>query len=135
MTQFATGGYVPGPNGDGKAENLLQQLARQCVKDSERYFPNFGSSPLVHHALALCGETGELANVIKKIDRGSLDIATESAKIQLEGEATDVLIYLLNIFGILGIDPLRAYFKKREFNNERFTHTTNTDGNQERFVR
>jgi hypothetical protein len=99
--------------------NLLVQLRDQCMADSARFFPDVAHS-LMFNALALCGETGELANVVKKIERGSLDPDTESAKTMLEDEAIDSLIYLMCVFGILGTDPLAAYFKKRDFNNNRF---------------
>jgi NTP pyrophosphatase (non-canonical NTP hydrolase) len=107
-------------------ENLLQQLVRQCISDSAKYFPDYDSaagSPtgrLQHHVLALCGESGELANLVKKIDRGSLDYDHEGVRLALADEATDVLIYLLNIFGELGVDPLREFLKKRDFNDKRF---------------
>jgi NTP pyrophosphatase (non-canonical NTP hydrolase) len=100
-------------------KNLLQQLAEQCLTDSHKYFPE-NMHTLSHHALALCGEVGEFANVVKKIERGSLDPDSEQAKIMLEGEAADILIYLMNIFGLLNVDPLKAYMKKRDFNNRRF---------------
>jgi len=107
-------------------KNLLQQLVEQCIADSAKYFPDYDSaksSPtgrLAHHVLALCGEAGELANLVKKIDRGSLDYDQEGVQLKLADEATDVLIYLLNIFGELGVDPLKEFFKKRDFNNRRF---------------
>jgi NTP pyrophosphatase (non-canonical NTP hydrolase) len=74
----------------------------------------------MHHSLALCGEAGEIANIVKKIDRGSLNIGDEIVLHDLEGETADVLIYLLNIFGLLQVDPLKAYVAKRTFNDKRF---------------
>jgi NTP pyrophosphatase (non-canonical NTP hydrolase) len=114
------------PTTNSTNKNLLQQLVDQCIADSAKYFPDYDSakgSPtgrLQHHVLSLCGESGELANLVKKIDRGSLSYNSEGVRLALADEATDVLIYLLNIFGELGVDPLREFFKKRDFNNKRF---------------
>jgi NTP pyrophosphatase (non-canonical NTP hydrolase) len=105
-------------------DNLLVSLARQCASDSLVWFPTTNSetltAKLVHHALSLCGEAGELANIIKKIDRGSISIDAELTRMDLRGEVTDVFVYLLNIAAILKIDLLRAYVEKREFNDKRF---------------
>jgi NTP pyrophosphatase (non-canonical NTP hydrolase) len=116
------------PNGFATPQqrNLLQQLAEQCLSDSNKYFPQYASQGgttgrLVHFALALCTEAGEFGEIVKKIDRGSFDYSNEGIRAALKNEAVDVLIYLMNIFGELGVDPLKAYFEKRDFNNSRFT--------------
>jgi NTP pyrophosphatase (non-canonical NTP hydrolase) len=104
-------------------KHLLQQIVDQCIADSGKYFALTDRSDfeqLKHHVLALCGEAGELANIVKKIDRGSYDFDTEAVKILLEGEVTDVFIYLMDIYGVLGIDPFTAFIRKRDFNNKRF---------------
>jgi NTP pyrophosphatase (non-canonical NTP hydrolase) len=107
-------------------ENLLQQLVKQCGRDSHKYFPIVLSAQgapygrLFHDALACAGEIGELVEIVKKIDRGSLQFDNEGVKAALETEAVDVFIYLMNIFHDLDIDPLKAFLKKRDFNNERF---------------
>jgi NTP pyrophosphatase (non-canonical NTP hydrolase) len=135
---MSPGPLIPGPSPNSpkppdvfaippalQQKNLLVKLVDQCVADSSRYFemPERGDfEALKHYVLALCGEAGELANVVKKIDRGSLTMDQEATKFMLESEATDVLIYLLNIYGALGIDPLRAFVKKRDYNNSRFNN-------------
>lgn len=100
-------------------QNLLVSLRDQCVRDSNIWFPG-QSQTLMHHTLALCGEVGELANIVKKIDRGSLTLESEIVRHDLESETADVLIYLLNVFGLLEVDPLKAYMTKRTFNDKRF---------------
>src|SRR4051795_12373064 len=52
---------------------VLHTIARQCVADGKRWFPETAEA-LPFTALALCGEVGELANIVKKIARGSLNI-------------------------------------------------------------
>ena len=50
-------------------------------------------------ALAICGEAGELANLIKKLWRGD-----EVAEVQIRDEIADIRIYLEHISRHLGID-------------------------------
>lgn len=114
--------------------NQLVFLARQCVEDSMRWFPDVsprpGDSPretlghIIHHTLAMFGEAGEFANIVKKIERGSLDFEDEEVQFDLRDELADVLIYLLNLAGLLGIDLTYAYNDKRERNEARFGHAT-----------
>jgi hypothetical protein len=111
---------------NGDKENLLQQLAQQCGRDSQKYFPDIASAKhtpygrLLHDAAACASEAGELLEIVKKIDRGSWEYDNEGVKAALQGEAVDVLIYVLNVFYDLGADPLKAYLKKRDYNNSRF---------------
>jgi NTP pyrophosphatase (non-canonical NTP hydrolase) len=120
--------YVDSITIDGvRQENLLQQLAKQCGRDSEKYFPMIESARgttygrLLHDAAACASEAGELLEIVKKIDRGSLSYDNEGVRAALEGEAVDVFIYVMNVFCDLGVDPLKAFFKKRDYNNGRFT--------------
>lgn len=103
---------------------LLDILVKQCLRDSERWFGLGGDEvsvrQLVHHALSMCGEAGEFANIVKKIDRGSLDINTALVQHDLEEELVDTFIYLLNIAGMLKIDLLKAFMAKRDANEKRF---------------
>lgn len=111
-------------------DNLLNELAEQCLSDSQRWFPDVCPQPtdtsrqtvmhIIHHTVAMFGEVGEFANIVKKIERGSLDFDDLKTRFQLRDELVDVLIYLLNIAGILEIDLLDAYNVKREFNERRF---------------
>lgn len=101
---------------EGPSEMAL--LVRQCQEDSQRWFPGVANLPFL--VLALAGEVGELANVVKKIVRGSLNGKDAAVKRQLDMEATDCLVYLLNIFGVLNVDPKKAYDMVRTLNEKRF---------------
>jgi NTP pyrophosphatase (non-canonical NTP hydrolase) len=97
----------------------MGELVKQCQDDTKRWFP--GTEPnLPFLVLALAGEVGELANVVKKIVRGSLDPKDAAVKRMLDMEATDALVYLLNIFGVLNVDPKKAYDMVRTLNEQRF---------------
>lgn len=97
-------------------------LAEQCVKDSEDWFGDTGVHTSVPHmTLALAGEVGELANIVKKIERGSIRLEDARTRYDLAMEMTDVYIYLLNLAGLLHVDLEHAYKVKRRQNIERFT--------------
>jgi len=105
-----------------QSTGLLVALGKQCKEDSEKWFGDTeAKSSLVHHTLALCGETGELANIVKKIDRKSLDINDPAVRVHLAEECADILTYLLNVTDMLGIDLERAYHIVRGKNDIRFT--------------
>ena len=102
---------------------VLLRLARQCVADSDGWFGNTVTDrgklhQVVHHALCLGGEVGEVQNLVKKVDRGSF--ALEEVYDDLTEEITDVFIYLMNLVGILDFDLQKAYDSKRAKNAARF---------------
>lgn len=102
-------------------ESQLFRMAQQARDDSDRWFgDSHASDSLVHMVLSLCGEAGELANLVKKIDRGSLDIRNANVRYQLMMETTDVFVYLLNIAGMLGLDLERSNDHVRGLNEKRF---------------
>lgn len=105
------------PRLEGEDMNLLD-LARQAHNDSKVWFPD-NADDLQHHILGLCGEAGEVANIAKKIDRGTHDL--ESARKDLAEEVIDVVIYAMNICAILGVDPNKMWDLKRAKNKQRFT--------------
>jgi NTP pyrophosphatase (non-canonical NTP hydrolase) len=76
---------------------------------------------LVHHALSLAGEAGEVANEIKKVDRGSQSLSDAQVRMKIAMEIDDVFVYLLNIAGVLGIDLGRIHERVRAQNDARFT--------------
>jgi NTP pyrophosphatase (non-canonical NTP hydrolase) len=111
-----------------KSSGVLVQLEQQALEDSERWFPNMqGNGLLHHHALALCGEAGEFANVVKKIQRGSLDPADAKVQWMLRKELTDVFVYLLNLSGLLGMDLEATNAIVRVDNERRFGANAGTD--------
>jgi NTP pyrophosphatase (non-canonical NTP hydrolase) len=95
----------------------IKEIQEQCVADSEEWWPS-ARSDFAYKFLCLAGETGEACNVWKKHLRGSIN---ESTAVELlKGELADVLTYLCELAGQLGIDLEEAYKVKREFNAERF---------------
>lgn len=97
----------------------IVDMELEAIKDSQRWFPSTASD-FEHHALALAGETGELCNVVKKIQRGSLDHTAAGVKHSLAMELVDVFTYTLVLAGLLHIDLEAAYYVKRTENEQRF---------------
>ncbi|MFS2089222.1 MazG nucleotide pyrophosphohydrolase domain-containing protein [Paenarthrobacter nicotinovorans] len=75
-------------------------------------------SSLTHNALALAGEVGELANEIKKFDRG--DFSFDQLLDRMPSELADVLIYVIKIAYQSDIDLEKAFLEKLEHNKRRF---------------
>jgi NTP pyrophosphatase (non-canonical NTP hydrolase) len=67
-----------------------------------------------------CGEAGEFANLVKKIERGSLRLGDASVRLKLAMELTDTFVYMLNLAGLLGIDLEKSYHLVRGENEKRF---------------
>jgi NTP pyrophosphatase (non-canonical NTP hydrolase) len=55
-------------------------------------------------ALGLCGETGEVAEKIKRVIRDGRDSVSEKEKIEISKEIGDVLWYLANLAAELDLD-------------------------------
>lgn len=75
-------------------------------------FPAFSSADERFLALALCGEAGELANIIKKRWRDGVDLTDEARE-----EIADIRVYLellAKCFGIEGDKLDEAVAKKLE---------------------
>ena len=99
----------------------LQEIVQQCIKDSRDWFGEDLANNIPHHCLALAGEVGELCNLIKKLQRKSLDINDETVQNDIAMEITDCFIYLCNLAALMGMDLGKAYDTKRFFNVERFS--------------
>lgn len=109
------------PNSVSPAPSQLAVLARQCLEDSDRWFGDTQApGDLGHHVLALCGEVGELANYVKKVQRRSLSLSDANTRHDVVMEVADIFTYLLNIAGIMNIDLERVYNIKRSENERRF---------------
>jgi NTP pyrophosphatase (non-canonical NTP hydrolase) len=98
----------------GKA---LNNRALEAFADNVDWFPDLAHD-VVHHALGLCGEAGEVANEVKKFDRRSF--SQQELIEKLKGELPDVLVYVFSIAGMFNIDLEEAYDAKRRFNAKRF---------------
>jgi NTP pyrophosphatase (non-canonical NTP hydrolase) len=99
--------------------STIQEIIKQCGKDSHRWFPKTADD-LGFMTLAMVGEAGEVANVVKKILRGSLSLKDAKTKNELTMEIADVFIYLMDLCDMLGIDIEKAYSIKRIENEQRF---------------
>ena len=99
----------------------LHFLRQQCVADSNRWFPG-EAQELPNLVLCMAGEVGEVANLVKKVVRGSITIEEAMDK-GLAEEVIDVLIYLLNLMGakeFKDVDWMDLWYRKRQFNEARF---------------
>lgn len=64
-------------------------------------YPNAGRN-LEYPTLGLCGEAGEIANKVKKIQRDNKGVLTEEARQAISKELGDVLWYVARIASELG---------------------------------
>lgn len=100
----------------------MASLAAEARANSERWFPlvhdpEQAAVPLlVHYALGLAGEAGEVANLVKKQLRGGRVYGDQF----LGDELADVFIYLLLLADEAGIDLQAAYERKRDICEERW---------------
>lgn len=78
--------------------NEYQKLARETA-----IYAGAGSN-FVYPALGLCGETGEVAEKIKKIVRDNNNLVDDKRRADLEKELGDVLWYIANLAVELGLD-------------------------------
>ena len=102
--------------------SLLAKMSKQAGEDSEKWFDDCAVvHSIPHHTLALAGEVGEFANLVKKIERGDLRMGDARVRHALAMELTDVLTYVLNLAYLLNIDLAKAYEVKRNENDKRFT--------------
>lgn len=101
--------------------SFMYELSLAAQENSQRWFGDTSAATsLAHHVLALCGEAGSLANIIKVIDRGDLDPNDAHAHFDLVMKLADILVYLLNIGALLHCDLLRAYEHTIAENERRF---------------
>src|SRR6266576_386141 len=104
-----------------KPPSDLWLLSIAARRNSARWFEGSNvDKDLSHQVLALCGEAGALANIIKLIDRGELDQQDAHAHFELVMKLVDAFVYILNIAALLECDLLRAYELKTIENERRF---------------
>jgi NTP pyrophosphatase (non-canonical NTP hydrolase) len=97
----------------------INDIAESCGIDSRDWFPDTASNP-TFLILAACGEVGELANLQKKVERGTH--APDDVEEQMCDEAMDAIIYLLCFLDYEGQDVAALYAKIREKNVKRFAN-------------
>lgn len=101
---------------DGLSFNVLRQ-ANIKRQETDKY--NICADTWTHAQWmqATVGELGELANILKKIDRG--DFTLEDVKEDVANELADVQTYLDIMANKLGIDLGKATVKKFNIVSER----------------
>lgn len=114
----------------------LGQLAAQMHADSCAWFPTVHGShedTVVHAALGIGGESGEVLDIVKKADICGL---TDTCDLHADGkhslaalgsEIADVLTYLLVLAHECGIDVQAAYEAKRAVNVDRWGDPADRD--------
>jgi NTP pyrophosphatase (non-canonical NTP hydrolase) len=125
----------PEPNVEAQAKwnDGLHFLMQQCADDSKKWFP--GSQGLAFMTLAMAGEVGEVANIVKKIERGSYTLDdklsdTHTVREALAEEVVDVLIYLMNLMGqpeFIDTEWMEVWYRKRKYNQERFSRPVESE--------
>jgi len=109
------------------SDRTLIDIQAEVDKDTQDFFPELDSD-LGYLALAMAGEAGEFANMVKKIIRGTMDVNQKEVRIDMAFELVDVLIYIAMLANLLDIDLAETYGYKRDINVTRFG-TKNPDGN------
>ena len=97
----------------------LYNIVVQCIEDSIKWFPKVAHD-IPFLTICMVGELGEFANMVKKIERGSLDPADAQVMHHLRLELVDLFIYLCNAAALLQLDLAATYKTKRAFNEARF---------------
>lgn len=91
------------------------------IWDSEN--PDKRMNMLKYGALALSGEVGEFANLVKKVwrqlDHDGMKPDEEILK-KMKEELVDVFIYIITLSENLNMNLEKDYFEKMKFNEERF---------------
>ncbi len=75
----------------------------QALAMTSAIYPNKGSN-VIYPTLGLCGESGEIAEKIKKVIRDNNGIISDETKQLLVKELGDVLWYVSAISNELGVD-------------------------------
>lgn len=99
--------------------NLFHAMAREAVQDGKRWFPETAKNVFFNTA-SMSGEVGEALNIAKKIERGDTTWFNEEVQAAFREEIADAFTYMLEIVGLLQMDLIGEYYKKREFNEKRF---------------
>lgn len=88
-------------------------------------YPNIGNN-FIYPCLGLCGESGEVADKIKKVIRDENGIITEEKRMELVKEMGDVLWYLANLSMELDVElefvAIRNIEKLKERQNNNKLH-------------
>lgn len=95
----------------------IEEYIKEMQDDSARWFPN-GGRDITILVLGLVGESGEVADELKKYLRNPHDWEDRVEKIKTE--IIDVFHYWCLLVGLLEIDVDKVYNAKRRHNIERY---------------
>lgn len=98
----------------------LKESRDQMLADSRFWFDPTLIDNAPYMALALCGEVGEVANILKKMMRGDVPADDVDAHNAIAWEIVDCFIYLQLLAAACKVDIGKAYDSKRQFNVERW---------------
>lgn len=94
--------------------NLFSEINRKrCLED----FRKPTTRPIPFFALAISGEAGELANIIKKVERG--DYSYDDVRPEIGKEIADIFTYLDLLCEEMGLDFSEVIQKKFDEVSER----------------
>lgn len=97
----------------------ISEIQTEVGTDSVLFFPEMAND-LPHHLLGLAGEVGEVANLVKKAQRGSEHFEDPEFYTEVVNEVVDTFIYIMSIANILSFDMGECYDIKRTYNYTRF---------------
>lgn len=115
-----------------KREMSLRELQKYQQSFDNKYFGKYWEQikntegkiqALKDMTIALTGEIGEFANIIKKINREKNSLGEEPKEEmikKLKEELTDCLIYVVILSNILEMDLQKEYLAKTQKNSLRF---------------
>lgn len=109
--------------GDTMAGPTWREKARAIHEVLIKGRPPYGPEDRRFLALALAGEVGELANVIKKEWRGDFDHPAGNLRALVAGEIADIRIYLELLAACFAVDVDEACEVKTVELLERWPHT------------
>jgi NTP pyrophosphatase (non-canonical NTP hydrolase) len=89
--------------------NILGELRRKNPERCKAFGHSVNDMPVTFWATALAGETGELCNLIKKVERGDFILDANGL---IGREAADIIIYLDLLCYRLNIDLQAAIIQK-----------------------
>jgi NTP pyrophosphatase (non-canonical NTP hydrolase) len=99
----------------------IPEFQKDMVEKTYRWFPDTVKDGEINlHMLiyGICGESGEIADEMKKFIRGSR--TQEELVEKLGNESVDLFHYIALLWVVLGIDPGEVYAKLTEANEKRF---------------
>ncbi len=109
-----------------KEDMPLVKIQEECMQDTLDWFPDMRFD-MEFYTVALAGEAGEYADIVKKMMRGDAGYEqpmTPELHREVAFELVDILIYLSLCANVLNVDLAKTYQIKREMNVGRFGRET-----------